>query len=219
MMNTMGKFMLGQMAVASSWRWLGTRRPRVARIIPTASVLVLAWFLPLAARADSQLPSNAPLRFTDRPLTINFVLGLATPTGEIGGTAEYNFAEWFAAGVGVGTNFTGTQLAVSGRCRFAQYEGQGVAHGFDFVGAVAGGRYTERLTSPSNSDGGGLKEQAYWVQVGLDYEFIRSGFHFATGIGVAVLVSSSDVQESCGIYCPTSSDVLPTVHITLGFGI
>jgi hypothetical protein len=154
---------------------------------------------------------------TRRPLTINLVLGVGTPTGEIGGTAEYSFVDSFAAGVGVGTDPWGMQLAVSGRFRLKMDEGPHVAHAFDFVAAFATGPYSDLMIGDLS---GNLKERAYWVQVGLDYEFLRAGFHFATGIGLAFLAGTSNVMRMCGDYCPPDPPgVFPTVHLTLGFGI
>jgi hypothetical protein len=68
-------------------------------------------------------------------------------------------------------------------------------------------------------DSGTWKEWAYWVQYGIDYEHVtRSGFHFATGIGVAVLAGSSDVRQDCVDSCPKPpQSVWPTIHVTFGF--
>jgi hypothetical protein len=178
-------------------------------------VMLAVW--PSIAHPETQPAPASVLRFADKPLTINLVLGLGTPTGEIGGTAEYSFVDSFAAGVGVGTNPWGTQLAVSGRFRLKKYEGPRVAHAFDFVAAFAMGQYSDLMIGDLS---GNLMERAYWVQVDLDYEFLRSGFHFATGIGLAFLAGTSNVRRMCGDYCPPDPpDVFPTMHLTLGFGI
>jgi hypothetical protein len=183
----------------------------------TAIALVLCWICPAVARAETPLVPEGQLRFTDKPLTVNFVLGFATPTGEIGATAEYNFANWFAAGAGVGTNSIGTQLAAFGRFRLATYQGPGVAHGLDLVAAFSTGQYEWPI---ANGDSGYWKERAYWIQAGLDYEVLRPGFRFATGIGFASLAGSSNARQVCVDYCPKApQSILPTMHVTFGFGI
>ena len=180
-------------------------------------VVLLFGLFPSLVRAEPQPAPESSLRFTYRPLSINFVLGFATPTGEIGGAVEYNLASRFATGVGVGLSPFGTQVAASARLRLGLYEGPGVAHGFDLVGAFATGSYG---WWKNGGDDGEWKERAYWVQGGLDYEVLRPGFRFATGMGVAVLAGSSNVQRSCTDYCPHApQSVWPTMHITLGFGI
>jgi hypothetical protein len=179
---------------------------------------VLCWSRPAIVRAETQPAPDSTLRFADRPLSINFVLGFATPTGEIGGTAEYNFADQIAAGVGIGTSPVGAQLAASGRLRFARWGGAEVAHALDFVAAFSTGPYEG--FNPKG-DNGYWRERAYWIQGGLDYEFVRrEGFHLATGLGFAALMGSSSAHETCVDYCPKSpQDFWPTVHITLGLSI
>jgi len=83
-------------------------------------VLALASLLSAVAHAEESPQAENLFRFTDRPLMVSLVVGFATPTGEIGVTAEYNLTSWFAAGIGVGTNVIGMQLAASGRLRLAR---------------------------------------------------------------------------------------------------
>jgi len=182
----------------------------------TAVVLGLVWICPLAARAQTQSTTESPMRFADRPLSINLVLGVATPTGEAGITAEYSFSDRFAAGVGAGESLLGIQLAAFGRVRLVTWGRHDTAHGLDFVAAFSTGEYEGIFFS---GDSGTWKERAYWVQNGIDYEHVtRSGFHFATGIGVAVLVGSSDVRQDCVDSCPKPpQSVWPTIHVTFGF--
>ena len=128
-------------------------------------VLLAVW--PAIAHPETQPAPASVLRFADKPLTLNLVLGLGTPTGEIGATAEYSLTDLLAVGVGVGIGVGGPQLATSGRFRLALYEGPHVAHGFDFVAAFATGRYGE-LTWGGDLTGT-YSERAYWIQLGLDY--------------------------------------------------
>jgi hypothetical protein len=95
--------------------------------------------------------------------------------------------------------------------------GPRTAHALDLVVAFATGPYSELRYGDLS---GSLVERAYWIQLGIDYELVHSGFHFATGIGIAVLAGTSNVQRTCETYCPASpSSVFPTTHVTLGFGI
>ena len=184
----------------------------------TGVALVALGFLPAVAHAQLQPAREPVLRFSDKPLALSFVLGIATPEGEIGGTAEYSFADRFAAGIGVGTSNVGVQVAASGRLRLALHERPGVAHAFDFVAAFATGRYQGGIFL--KSDDGNWDERAYWFQGSFDYEVLRSGFRFATGLGFANLLGSSDAKQVCVDYCPRAPRGLwPTIHVTLGFAI
>ena len=99
----------------------------------TAVVLGLVCTCPLAVRAETQSTTESPMRFADRPLSIDLVLGVATPTGEAGLTAEYSFSDRFAAGVGAGESLLGIQLAALGRVRLVTWGKHDMAHGLDFV--------------------------------------------------------------------------------------
>jgi len=181
------------------------------------ALLALGLF-PAVASGQTQPAPQRVLRFTDTPLAVGFVLGIGTPVGEIGGTAEYSFSDRLAAGIGVGTSNVGVQVAASGRLRLALYQGPGVAHAFDFVAAFASGRYQGGIFLMG--DNGYWDERAYWVQGSLDYEVLRSGFRFATGFGFAQLVGSSDAKQVCVDYCPKAPrDLWPTMHVTIGFAI
>jgi len=189
----------------------------MGRVIGVA--LLTLGFLPAAARAQTPPAPQQPLRFSDKPLAVGLVLGIATPVGEIGGTAEYSLADRFAAGIGVGTSNVGVQVAASGRFRLALYQGLGVAHAFDFVAAFATGRYQGGIFLMG--DNGYWDERAYWFQGSIDYEVLTwSGFRLATGIGFAQLVGSSNAKQVCVDYCPNAPrNLWPTVHVTLGFAI
>jgi hypothetical protein len=169
-----------------------------------------------SARAHGAPAPDDYVGFAEHPLAIGVVFGIATPTGEVGTVVEYSVSHRFAAGVGAGYNFVGLQLAASGRLRLALYEGQGAAHAFAVVAAVATGRYQGGLHF--RADDGYWDERAYWLQAGLDYEVLRwSHLRFATGIGFAKLIGSSDAKQVCVDYCPRSPlEVWPTTHVTLG---
>jgi len=176
-----------------------------------AMVLLSCWAWPAVVRAETESVPSTPPRFWDRPLSFNLVLGFGTPTGEVGATAEYSFSKWLAAGAGLGIDpVFGMQTAAFGRLRFGIHEGPRRAHAVSLVGAFSAGEYGSLFSAENYWTG-----WAYWVQAGIDYEFLGRRFRFATGLGVAILLGTTEEKREGFPGSPLG--LLPTVHITVGF--
>ena len=86
---------------------------------PLWGVHLLALALLLhAVEAVADEPEEAPgARWRDRPLAVHGSVGLGTPLGLIGASAEYSAWEWFALEGGAGLGLAGPQGALSLRVR------------------------------------------------------------------------------------------------------
>jgi len=183
-------------------------------------------------RSDAPVPTSSPrtaladkpiIRFIDRPVSFNLVLGIATPVGEVGGLVECNVIPWMAIGIGVGASPAGPQYGGTIRLRALRSE-KGAAHALDLVAGGSGGAY-EKLFNSSDDPRGTPRMLAFWVQPSVEYEFLASsGFRFTTGIGAAVRVARSD--ETCtstGAAAPCSPvsvpPIVPTFNLSFGFAI
>jgi hypothetical protein len=192
--------------------------PAAPTVAPAASVSTSAPPVDRVRSVSDTAPDvEAISRFTDRPLTINVMMGGGTPVGLAGFTAEYSVFDRLAVGVGAGTSLSGGQAALLVRLRPIVIESEAVAQGIDLSLAFSTGQYTYPFYC---GDGGCWKEQAYWAQGSLDYELSASNFHLATGFGVAVLAGATDVQEIVSDGSPGPvPHIYPTLHLTLGVGI
>jgi len=154
---------------------------------------------PSAERAAPARPR--PFTFTDRPLTIDAVLGLGTPVGIIGGIVQYDVARWLALGAGAGANIAGLQLAALARLRPFTWERPWGTIGIELGGALSTGAYGGQLdVGPLISDRPpDPDEQVYsnswlaWAQADVGFELkTRGGFHLiaAEGLGWPLNASS-----------------------------
>lgn len=194
---------------------VGARGLSVGSGLLMAVILFPCWLCPTVAYTETGPATAAPARFWDRPLSFNGVLGMATPTGEIGGTAEYSFSKRIAAGAGAGVSPSGIQTAAYGRLRLRVTEDQDRAYATSLVGAFSTGPYA---WFGNGGDDGDWKERAYWIQLGLDYEILDPRTRFVIGFGLAMKAGSSNVQRECLDACPHEPlAFLPTLHITFGF--
>jgi hypothetical protein len=173
-------------------------------------------------RGPSADESSRPMRFTAKPLSLNFVAGMGTEVGELGGIAEYSVLDRLAIGAGVGESIFGEssalQLGALARFRFALVESKNVAQSFSVVGSFSEGRFT---TLFGGDDDGMRSERAYWLQATLDYELqTRLGFRFTAGAGVAKVVAASDEVE---VISDGNPSPLPTtaavIRTTFGWAI
>ena len=127
-----------------------------------ARVLGTLLSLPMAALAQARPQASTPVTteqhparlhgdepyhaWRERPLAVDATLGIATPLGLAGVSAEYAPFEYASFGAGVGTNLIGWQLAAMGRARYTPEEGQTL-----YVGAgYSQGRHSQ---SEGNRDG------------------------------------------------------------------
>lgn len=101
---------------------------------------------PEPAAVASEQQSEPPHPWQRRPLSVDAVLGIATPWGLGGLSAEYAPIEQLSIGGGIGTNLLGWQYVTMARARFTPEAGSSF-----YVGAgYSQGRHDQ---SESNRDG------------------------------------------------------------------
>jgi len=167
---------------------------------------------PPAAVATPQHPAP-PHPWRSRPVAFDAVLGIATPWGLAGLSAEYAPLEWLSMGGGVGTNLLGWQLAAMARARLTParrgsfYVGAGYSQGrhSQFEGNRDG--VLSILTGPLTAMGHDAKRGHEWriarwlnfelggerrEERGLDLRgFVGGAFLLNPGAGVVASPDSS----------------------------
>jgi hypothetical protein len=196
---------------------------RLGRFAAIGIVAVATWPSPAAAAER--------VRFTDRPLTLNAVVGVATPVGEIGVLGEYSITSRFTVGAGAGANLYGPAFGVVGGYRALFFE-RASAQALAIRLGLSEGPYQ----TPSWLFGLLENQQVvkvthtYWVQAEAGYELLASsGFHLLVATGIAMPFAASDARcdnavgvgtnQPCGdlidkVYAP-----LWTFTVALGFGV
>jgi hypothetical protein len=207
---------------------------RIAAVLPYG-LMLSAWGIAMDARAQEREATVEPLtksshaidtrptvRFMDRPVSLNLVLGMATPAGEVGGLVECSVAPWIALGIGIGASFSGPQYGAMLRLRTLRWE-KAAAHALDFVVAGSGGAY-EPLYVSSDDPREYTTTVAFWIQPSVEYELLAgTGFRFTAGVGAAIRAATS--AETCasqaGVRCSAVHvpSAIPTVSTSFGFGI
>ena len=189
---------------------------------------MLRIYATLLAVAASAWPSLAVARegtrFTDRPLTLNAIIGIATPVGELGIMSEYSVSSRFAIGAGAGTNLYGIELGVEGLYRLLLSE-RGAAHALSIGLAFSEAPY-ERPLDGSGDDWDVRSKHTYWTQTDVRYEFLASyGFKLsiATGVALPVAVTDTECYRSATGSCNNGGDSIAyaplwTLTIALGYG-
>jgi len=168
--------------------------------------------------APQQQSADLPHPWRRRPFAADAVIGIATPWGLAGLSAEYAPIEHLSVGGGVGTNLLGWQIAGMGRLRFTPeqrtslYAGAGYSQGKHEQSDGNRDGVFSLLTGPWQSMGHNTRrghdwKTARWLNVELGYErryeggvdlrlFIGSAFLLNPGAGVAEApFNSSDQSE------------------------
>lgn len=146
-----------------------------------------------------ELPAQR-FRFTDRPLTLNAVVGAATPVGEAGAVAEYSVDRRFAIGAGAGANPHGPVFGVLASYRALVWE-RAAAHALVLGLALSEGSNTRPEFLSFVGEYGQIihSMHTYWVQSDIGYELLDSGgFHLSIATGVAIPVAVNDVSCTLG---------------------
>ncbi len=167
---------------------------------------------------------HGPVRFTDRPFSVNVMFGAGSIVGGLGGVVEYSLTSRVALGGGLGATWIshGQTLGALqgggfGRFRFALDEGNSVAQAFGLVAGFSTGRFEYPLFS---GDASSVSEQAYWVQLGMGYELVtRGGFSFAGEVGAAILAGTSGVQDYYSDSAPLDHSTLPRLFLDFDLSV
>jgi hypothetical protein len=186
---------------------------------------------------EDPVPRGPVFDFSDRPISVNAMLGFGTPVGLIGGTVEINPLSRLALGVGAGTNTEGLQLALLARARPFAWPREKRALAIRVGAAFSTGPYGPDLTdvmvmgidhsSPEERarEVDDAYERVYWLQPDVGFELqAKSGFHLVIASGVAVPLAYSGhhctfSQSGVPAACPraVAPQTLPTSMIVLGF--
>lgn len=170
--------------------------------------------------------SPNPVRFVDRPFSMNVMFGAGTIVGGLGAVVEYNLAPRFALGAGMGASWFGEEGQVLGalqggafgRFRLALSEGKDRAEAFGPVVGFSTGHLDYPLFA--GGDGSWVSEQAYFIQPGMDYELVtRGGFRFAAGAGAAILAGTSNVKDVYSDAAPLDHSTLPRLFLVIDLSV
>jgi hypothetical protein len=181
-----------------------------------------------SARVPARPVSNFERRFA-----LELRLGVAAPTGGIGGAAEFAFVPRAGFGCGVGTNGVGPEYACWLRARpiivrnraltvssglstapFVQNEG--TAGGALGWGTAASAGIGHSAPPPER-----VWSHAYWLNTDVGYESRRNSFLFRAFGGIAALLNPNDgvLQPSGEDATPPNDPVKVLVYVGLGVGL
>jgi hypothetical protein len=186
-----------------------------------------------ASGAEQQHPSapappDAPHPWRGHPVALHGVLGIATPWGLAGLSAELTPFEYVSVGGGVGSNLLGWQLAAMARARFTPerrssfYLGAGYSQGVHEQSASSRDGALSLFTGPLTSMGHNPKRghdwsPARWVNTELGIERREANRIDVRGfLGVAFLLNAD-----AGVAAPpnaSQSELLPTRDFMLYAG-
>ena len=157
---------------------------------------------PLAVAAQQQSPPPTdPHPWRSRPFALDAVLGIATPWGLAGASAEYAPIEQLSLAAGAGTNLSGWQIAAMARARFTApqrtsfYVGAGYSQGRHFQSDANHDGVFSVLTGPLTAIGHDTRRSREWktarwfnLELGFDRREQR-GFDMRLFAGSAFLLN------------------------------
>ena len=179
------------------------------------------------------LESARPASNFDRRFTLELRLGVAAPTGGLGGAVEFAFVPRVGLGCGVGTNGVGPEYACwlrarpiivrnraltlwSGLSTAPFVQNDATAGGAFGWGTAAVAQMGHRPPPPERA-----WAHAYWLNTDVGYESRRNSFLFRVFVGLAALSNPNDnVIQASGAddAAPADKPVHVLIHAGLGVG-
>ena len=203
-----------------------------AAILALSSASPLSDVRTLSSNDDTEeiRESARPASNFDRRFTLELRLGVAAPTGGLGGAMEFGLVPRVGLGCGVGTNGVGPEYACWLRARpiivrnraltlssglsmapFVQnYATVGGAFGW---GTAAIAQMGERPPPPERA-----WAHAYWLNTDVGYESRHNSFLFRVFGGLAALLNPNDsvIQSSDSVDAPPADK---PVHVLIYAGL
>jgi hypothetical protein len=187
--------------------------------------------------APEQQPAALPHPWRSRPLAFDAVLGIATPYGAAGLSADYAPIEHLSLGGGIGTNVYGWQLAGMARLRFTPeqrssvYAGAGYSQGRHYQWDGNRDGVFSLVLGPMTANGHDTRrsrtwETARWLNFELGIERRQPrGFDLRFFTGGAFMLNPSASEAAKPSTSDDRSDVVPVRGVmiyagtALGFSI